>query len=249
MSKDTSEPGLVDDLIAEFRESLRRDGFNHSALLYAQNARHFVVWLENEGARLADSDDALLHRFARHSSARVSWTANGPRPRRGSRPPERFGSCGSWKREILFAIPARWPKASVWRKRSRNPCAPRASSRPPPIPTGARSLTLSFGCTSAGSRWTGSTPAWRLVSPLTIAYAWDPRGVLQSSGCATGGGSRPELPASRTSGPAAMPGQENSCASPGHRTRAWSRSGSGCCGIGVSRSAASTCTRASCVRC
>ena len=67
MSKDTSEPGLVDDLIAEFRESPRRNGLNHSALLYAQSARHFVVWLENEGARLADADDALLHRFARHS--------------------------------------------------------------------------------------------------------------------------------------------------------------------------------------
>ena len=52
MSKDTIEPGLVDDLIADFRESLRRDGLNHSALLYAQNARHFVVWLENEGVVL-----------------------------------------------------------------------------------------------------------------------------------------------------------------------------------------------------
>ena len=52
MSKDTSEPGLVDDLIAGSRERLRRDGLNHSALLHAQNARHFVVWLENEGARL-----------------------------------------------------------------------------------------------------------------------------------------------------------------------------------------------------
>ena len=40
---------------------------NDGALPYAQNARHFVVWLENEGARLADADDALLHRFARHS--------------------------------------------------------------------------------------------------------------------------------------------------------------------------------------
>ena len=84
MSKDTSEPGLVDDLIAEFRESLRRDSLNHSALLYAQNARHFVVWLENEGARLADADDALLHRFARHSCECAGfvdrkWPASTPR--------------------------------------------------------------------------------------------------------------------------------------------------------------------------
>ena len=139
MSKDTSEPGLVDDLIAEFRESLRRDGLNHGALLYAQNVRHFVVWLENEGVRLADATMPCFTGLpAIHASARGSRTASGPRLRCGCRPTERFGSCGSWKRGVLFTIPARWPKASVWRKRSRNPCAPRATSCRPPIPTGAR---------------------------------------------------------------------------------------------------------------
>ena len=67
MSKDTSQAGLVDNLIAEFRESLRRDGLDHSARLHAECARHFVVWLEHDGALLADADDAQLQRFARHS--------------------------------------------------------------------------------------------------------------------------------------------------------------------------------------
>ena len=68
MSKPTSQPHLVDNLIAEFQESLSRDGLHHSTVgLYAQGARHLVVWLENEGAPLADADDGLLQRFARHS--------------------------------------------------------------------------------------------------------------------------------------------------------------------------------------
>ena len=67
MSKDTSQAGLVDNLIAEFRESLRRDGLDHSTRLYAECARHFVVWLEHDGALLADADDAQLQRFAHHS--------------------------------------------------------------------------------------------------------------------------------------------------------------------------------------
>ena len=84
MSKDTSQSGLVDNLIGEFRESLRRDGLHHStARFYAKNARHFVVWLENEGARLAEADDGLLQRFARHSCecagmADRKWPAGTP---------------------------------------------------------------------------------------------------------------------------------------------------------------------------
>ena len=68
MSKPTSQPHLVDNLIAEFQETLSRDGLHHSTVrLYAQGARHLVVWLENQGAPLADADDGLLQRFARHS--------------------------------------------------------------------------------------------------------------------------------------------------------------------------------------
>ena len=84
MSKDTSESGLVDNLMAEFRESLSRDGLHHSTVrLYAQGGRHFVVWLENDGALLADADDGLLQRFARHSCdcagmADRKWPARTP---------------------------------------------------------------------------------------------------------------------------------------------------------------------------
>ena len=49
MSKDTRQPGLLDDLIVEFEQSLRRDGLNASAPRYARGARHFVLWLENVG--------------------------------------------------------------------------------------------------------------------------------------------------------------------------------------------------------
>ena len=84
MFKDTSQPGLVDNLIAEFEQSLRRDGLNASARRYARGARHFVLWLDSVGARLPDADDALLHRFARHSCecagfADRNWPAPTPR--------------------------------------------------------------------------------------------------------------------------------------------------------------------------
>lgn len=84
MSKDTSQLGLVDDLIAEFEQSLRRDGLNASARRYARGARHFVLWLESVGVELADADDALLHRFARHPCecpdfSNRSWPAPTPR--------------------------------------------------------------------------------------------------------------------------------------------------------------------------
>ena len=102
MSMDASQSHLVDNLIAEFSESQSRDRLHHTSVLrYAQGARHFVVWLDNEGTRLADAADGLLQRFARHSCECACMTdPNGPRVRRNSQPPERFGLCVSWKREI-----------------------------------------------------------------------------------------------------------------------------------------------------
>ena len=68
MSTDTSQSALVDNLVAEFRESLSRRGLHDGTVRrYAQGARHFVVWHENDGALLADADDGLLQRFAGHS--------------------------------------------------------------------------------------------------------------------------------------------------------------------------------------
>ena len=74
MSRATSQPRLVDNPIAEFRESLGRDGLHHSTVrLNAQGARHFVVWLGHEGAPLVEADDALLQRFSRHSCECVGF--------------------------------------------------------------------------------------------------------------------------------------------------------------------------------
>ena len=84
MSTDTSQSALVDDLVAEFWESLSRRGLHDGTVRpYAQGARHFVVWLENDGALLADADDGLLQRFARHSCecagfADRKWPARTP---------------------------------------------------------------------------------------------------------------------------------------------------------------------------
>ena len=77
-------PSSTERILAEFRESLRRDGLDHSARLYAECARDFVVWLEHDGALLADADDAQLQRFARHSCecagfAHRKWPAPTPR--------------------------------------------------------------------------------------------------------------------------------------------------------------------------
>lgn len=47
---------------------------HHSTVrLYAQGARHFVVWLEHEGTPLIDADDRALRRFSRHSCECVGF--------------------------------------------------------------------------------------------------------------------------------------------------------------------------------
>ena len=84
MSEDTDQSGLVDYLVADFRESLIRDGSLYNVRQHTRGARHFVVWLKNVGASLADADDDLLQRFARHSCecpgfAGCKWPAPTPR--------------------------------------------------------------------------------------------------------------------------------------------------------------------------
>ena len=280
MSKHTSQAGLVDNLlIGELRESLRRclrpwprrarrllvrvahrrrparplrtvRPQRSAVRRMRQHPVHFVVWLEHDGALLADADDAQFQRFARHSCecagfAHRKWPA--PTPRLSAHGAVRFvrflEARGLVRHPGEVAEGFRLAEAFARSVRAQG-------FQPSTADTYRRTFThfvvWLHQCRTPLDR---SMPAWRRVLPPTTACAWDRRGVLQSSRCAAAGGSRPELLASRTSGPAAMPGQENLCASPRHRTRAWSRSGSGCCGSVASRSAASTCTRASCVRC
>ena len=233
MSTDTSQSALVDDLVAEFRESLSRRGLHDGTVRpYAQGARYFVVRLENDGALLAGADDGLLQRFARHSCecagfADRKWPARTPHlSASGAVRFVRF-----LEARDLVRHPGELAGASAWRKRSRNPCAPKASSRPPPMPTGTHSLTLrplaapvqdpvrpgQRRCGGAFCRSRLPVPGTAVASPSQAVPR--PEGRSES------------FPFCRLPGRGRCPGRRT-CA-PAHAAgRASSRSGSGCCGIG-----------------